>query len=490
MSVPDHQPTGPLGVRAVRGTASALVSQAAKFTIYFGVGIVLSRLLSPEDFGIFAIAFAVTGFLEFAKDGGMVVPMIQAESLSGEQLDTLFWFNVAVGIAITAVATLAAPIVARIYGDERLVAVTCALALVFLAGGLSTQHLALLRRQMRFTALAWCEVLALALAAVFAILAASRGARYWALVVFQLAREVLQTIMIIAATRWIPAWPRRWASIGALVRFGGLMMVFDIIGYFNLKFDNLVVGWFLGPAALGLYDKAYQFLLIPVNQLNAPLSTVVHSTLSRLQREPVRYRAYLTRALLLATGLGLPVIAFVYANAHAIMRTLFGAQWIPAAPIFQALAPAAACMVITVCVGWIFLSLGRAKRQLPWIVFTTAVSVAGFFVGTQWGAVGVAAALSVTRVALLLPTLWFTCRGTPVSWTDTLATSARPLAASAVALIASLGMDMLFPQSQWTLLRNGVVFAAVYQLAWVAMPGGLTLVRENLLLARTLYRNP
>ena len=490
MTGPAHHPAGSLRAHAVRGTTAALVAQGAKFAIYFGVGVVLARLLSPEDFGLFAIAFAVTGFLEFAKDGGMVVPVVQTETLSSEELDTLFWFNAGMGLLVTLIAVAAAPIIARMYGDPRLAAITSALALIFLAGGLATQHVALLRRQMRFTALGCCEVIALSIAAAIAIVAALRGARYWALVIFQLAREVVQTILVIALTRWLPVWPSRWASIGPLVRFGGLMMVFDVIGYFNLKFDNLVVGWFAGPAALGFYDKAYQFLLIPVNQVNAPLSTVVHSTLSRLQREPERYRAYLDRALLLATGLGLPIIAFVYANADAIMRTLFGAQWVPAAPIFRALTPAAACMVVTACVGWIFLSLGRATRQLPWTVFTAAVSVGGFVVGARWGAVGVATALSVTRVALLLPTLWFTCHGTPVSPLSPLSTTMRPLVASGLALVASLAMDTVFSPGAWTLVRNGVVFAAVYQLAWVAMPGGLTLVRENLLLARTLYRNP
>jgi O-antigen/teichoic acid export membrane protein len=490
MTAVSTEPTGNLASRAARGTAAAFLSQGGKFALNFGVGIALARLLSPEDFGLFAIAFAITGFLEFAKDGGMVVPVIQSETLTQEQLDTLFWFNSGVGLAVTLVCFAAAPIVGRIYSDARLVPITCALALVFLAGGLSTQHLALLRRQMRFTTLAACEVVALAIAAAAAIIAAVRGAQYWALVLFQLVREVLQTAFVIAATRWLPAWPRRWASIGPLVRFGGLMMVFDIIGYLNLKVDNLIVAWFLGPAALGFYDKAYQLLLLPVNQINAPLSNVVHSTLSRLQREPVRYRAYLARALVVATGLGLPLIAFLGVNARTVIAQLFGAQWLPSVPIFQALAPAAGTMTVTTCVGWIFLSLGRARRQLRWAAFTTVLTVAAFLIGARWGAVGVALAFSISRVVLFVPTLVYTCHDSPVSWTSVLATSARPAVASALAAAASLALDALFPVTAWTLLRNGIAFAAVYHVCWLITPGGRTLVRENLLVARALTRNP
>jgi O-antigen/teichoic acid export membrane protein len=416
--------------------------------------------------------------------------VIQSETLSSEQLDTLFWFNAGVGLLVTLVGFVAAPIAGHLYADARLVPITCALALVFLAGGLSTQHVALLRRQMRFTALASCELLALAAAAGAAIVAALQGARYWSLVVFQLVREVVQTALVIAVTRWLPAWPNRWAAIGPLVRFGGLMMVFDIIGYLNLKVDNLIVAWFLGPAALGFYDKAYQLLLLPVNQINAPLSNVVHSTLSRLQREPARYRAYLTRALMLAAGLGLPLIAFLSANARAVIVLLFGAQWLPSVPIFQALVPAAALMTITACVGWIFLSLGRARRQLRWASFTTAVTVAAFFIGVRWGAVGVALAFSLSRLVLFVPTLVYTCHDSPVAWTAILTTASRPALASIIAAAASLAMDSLFPSNAWSLPRNGVVFAAVYNVCWMITPGGRTLLRENLLVARTLYRSP
>jgi O-antigen/teichoic acid export membrane protein len=479
----------PLNVRAARGTAAAFVSQALKFALNFGVTIVLARLLTPEAFGLFAIAFAVTGFLEFAKDGGMIVPVVQRESLEPEQLATLFWFNAGTGLLVTLVTILISPLVGRLFSDPRLVPVTCALALVFLAGGLSTQHAALLRRQLRFTALAACELGALAVASAIAVATAARGAGYWSLVYFQLAREVVQTVLIIAATRWMPRWPTRWSSIGPLLRFGGLMMVFDLLGYLTFKVDNFIVGWALGPAALGLYDKAYQLLLLPINQISLPLSGVVHATLSRLQREPARYRLYLQRALLLSTGLGMPLTLYLFANARTVIGQLLGPQWLSAVPIFQALTPAALTMSITACVGWIFLSLGRVERQLPWSLLTTGVTVAAFAVGTHWGAVGVAIAFSLSRVVLLVPTLIFTCTGAPVSWTDILRTAGRPAIGSLAGLAASLAMDHVLATDGWTLPRNAAAFALAYGVVWVIEPGGRRLLREHLQLTRLLYQH-
>ena len=397
--------------RAVRGTAAVFVSQALHFSLNVAVAVTLARLLSPEDFGVFAIAFAVIGFLEFAKYGGMVVPVIQSQTISEDQLDTLFWFNTAVGACVAVCACLIAPVFGYFYGDSRLAPVITALALTFVLGGLSTQHVALLRRTLRFTTLAVCEAAALAIASGVGIFAALHGSHYWSLVYLTITREALLLTFAVIATRWIPRWPRRWANIAPLVRFGGLMMAFDIMGYLTFKVDNLIVGWYLGAAVLGFYDKAYQFLLMPVTQITIPLSNVVHATLSRLQTEPERFRAYLERALLLATSLGMPLTAFLYGNAATIIEQLLGARWLPSLPIFEALAPAAFVMTITSCVGWISLALGRARRQLPWTAAATAATVGAFLVGVHWGAVGVAAAFSIARVGLLVPTLrYHLCR--------------------------------------------------------------------------------
>ena len=474
--------------RAVRGTAAVFTAQALHFSLNVAVAVTLARLLTPEDFGIFAIAFAVTSFLEFAKYGGMVVPVIQTQTLSRDQLDTLFWFNSGVGLGVALCACLIAPAVVYVYGDGRLLPLIIVLALTFVLGGLSTQHVALLRRTMRFTTLAVCETAALAIASAVGIFAAMHGEKYWSLVYISLAREMMLLTLAVIATRWIPIWPRRWANITPLVRFGGVMMAFDVMGFLTFKLDNLIVAWYLGATALGFYDKAYQFLLIPATQITLPLSNVVYATLSRLQTEPERFRAYLNRALLLATSLGMPLTAFLYGNAATIIEQLLGAQWMPSLPIFQALAPAAFVMTITSCVGWISFALGRARRQLPWTAAATAATVCAFLVGVQWGAVGVAAAFSIARVGLLVPTLRYTCLGTHLKWSDLMATAARPAVASVAALMISVLAARAFPASAWTLPRNALMFAAAYAAFWVIIPGGRMLMRENLQLAATLAR--
>lgn len=486
---PPQKSPSSLNVATVRGTAAAVVSQALKFALNFAVGIALARLLTPSDFGLFGIAFAVAGLMEFARDGGLVMPVVQQTKLTRDERNTLFWYNSLVGVLLALVVLLAAPLVAFFFDEPRLLPIIAALAIVFLCGGVSTQYLVHLRRQMRFTTLACCELSALLLACIVAVVSAWFNRTYWSLVYFQLTREILQAVFVMHAGGWVPSRAGSYAAIVPLMRKGHIMMAFEILGALVFKIDNLVVAWFLGPDALGFYEKAYNLLLLPVNQINMPLSNVVHSSLSRLQNEPERFFAYIIRALNLSTWFGIPVTTFLLANAPTVVLQLFGPQWLPVVPVFQALAPAACLMPISAATGWIFLALDRAARQLPFSLFTTCVTVFSFFIGVHWGIVGVAIAFSVARVVLFVPTLMFTCAGTCVLWTALLKSGIRPVLGSMVAMMTSVGLDSALPVTYCTLPRNAVVFGVVYCLIWMILPGGRRLVQDNIMALRVLYHN-
>jgi O-antigen/teichoic acid export membrane protein len=469
-----------LGRLELRGSFATLAAQAVQLLLYTGTAIALARLITPQDYGLFAIAFAITAFLGIAKDAGLIAPVIQSQTLTRSQLDTLFWCGAAGGLLLTLTAFAAAPLAGWLFADARLVPLTRVLGLTLLASAFSTQHRALLRRQMRFATLASCEALAAAAGCAAAIFLAMRGAGYWSLVGLYLTTELVQTVLTVSTSGWRPGWPKRGTGIRPLLRFGGLVMAFDFIGYLNYRFDNLLVGWFLGTAALGFYDKAYQFLLLPINQIAVPVSGVAQSALSTAQNDVSLYRASLRRCLLLTTGLGMPLTAFLYANADAIVGVAFGPLWLPSAPVFRALAPAAFLMTITASMGWIFLSLGRAWRQLPWSAFSTAVTVAAFFLGVKWGVVGVAMALSISRMVLFLPTLIYTCSGSPVEWTDLLRISARPAFAALASLSVSLAAGRMLGTGTQALALNTLVFGATYILCWSLIPGGPALLRDSL----------
>lgn len=115
---------------------------------------------------------------------------------------------------------------------------------------------------------------------------------------------------------------------------------------------------------MGIYDKAYTLLLLPIRQINTPMSHVFLPALCRLQNEPARFRGVYRRGLTAMTAVGMPVVAFVGTSADLVIRIVLGPDWGEAIPIFQALIPAAFLGTFNVASGWVFLALGRTDRQL------------------------------------------------------------------------------------------------------------------------------
>ena len=147
--------------RAARGGAVTLASQTLKFVLGMAVTVVLARLLTPQDYGLIGMVVVVTGFITLFKDIGLASATIQRAEINHQQISTLFWINVGLSILTMVVTIAIAPFVAWFYGEPRLTGITMVFAAGFLFGGLTVQHEALLRRQMRFVALSVIDILSL-----------------------------------------------------------------------------------------------------------------------------------------------------------------------------------------------------------------------------------------------------------------------------------------------------------------------------------------
>nr|MCU0563261.1 oligosaccharide flippase family protein [Desulfobacterales bacterium] len=161
-----HFETAPLHAdlrrRAVRGGAVTAAAQAGKAALQLGGVLALARLLTPEDFGMVAMVLAAAGVIEMFRNLGLPMATVQREDITHEQASALFWINFGLSAAATVAVAAAAPALAWYYREPRLTDLTLVLAVSYFLGGVGLQHAALLRRQMRFGALAAIELAALA----------------------------------------------------------------------------------------------------------------------------------------------------------------------------------------------------------------------------------------------------------------------------------------------------------------------------------------
>jgi PST family polysaccharide transporter len=428
-----------LAGRSLRGGAVTAVAQFVKLAAQIGAVALLARMLPPTAFGLIAMVAALFALLELFKDLGLTAATIQRPEISHREVSTLFWINVGFGLAIFCLLYAAAPLVARFYHQPELTDVTRVLGAGFLVSGFTAQHVAILRRQMRFGVVSCAEVGAELLGLAVAVVSAIYGAGYWALVAQRLTAVGAMFVAAWILSPWRPGRPARSAGIGALIGFGGNFTAFNVVNLVARSLDQVLIGWYWGAVTLGLYERAYKLLMAPINNINVPLAAVVLPTLSRLADEPERYRRGYLMTLEKLCMLTMPGAALLVATSDWIVALVFGPGWHDAAPILAFLGVAALFQPAANTTGWLFLSQNRTRELLRWGLIGAAITVVAVVGGLPFGATGVAASFAISGLCLRMPILfWSVGRRGPVSTLD-LYRAVLPSALAALVVLAAVG---------------------------------------------------
>ena len=448
--------------RSVRGGAVTITAQGIKFLLQTG--------------SVF------TEFVSLFKDLGLSMATIQKKNITHQQVTNLFWINIAMSCFLMFVVAGISPFVALFYGEPRLILITIAIGSTFIFGGLIAQHTALMRRQMRFTALAFVEITSMTAGIAAAIVSALLGLSYWSLVIMLAVRGIVSVYMVWILSPWRPGRPTRSSGVRPMIAFGGSLTASNILYYFTHHADNAIIGYALGSTLLGFYTKAYALLTLPMDQINAPLHNIMMPALSRLQAEPERYRSFYLRALTSVAIVAMPLVVFMFVSANEIVNILLGSQWIAAAATFRYLGPAAFAASIGYAPGWLFISLGRAGLAFRWNILSTPVIIIGFLIGVNWGINGVALSFSITFTILMIFGLIVASHNSPVLFFDIVESVAVPVICS---VLAGLGANfvrrfMLDLNVFLRFIACGLVFIFCYFACVMATSAGRHSVRSML----------
>ena len=475
--------------RSVRGGAITILAQGSKFVLQLGSTALLARLLTPNDYGLIGMATPIIGFVQLFKDLGLSTATIQRDEINHQQVSTLFWINLLVSGLISLIFAALAPVVAWFYNEPRLLQIVLVLSSIFVLGGLGVQHQALLKRQMRFASIAKIEIISVFGGILTAIIAAHYGLGYWALVIMQLATALINAVGTWLVCSWRPGLPSRNSQVSSMLAFGGNLTGFNCINYFSRNLDNILIGQYWGGGQLGLYSKAYQLVLLPIQQINAPINSVALPLLSRVQTDSQKYAHYYYKFVLGIVFLGMPIVAFSFAVTDKLILFVLGEQWLEAVPIFRFLVPAAFMGTFNLASAWVYQSLGRTDRQLRIGVVMSTLDILIFLVSVRWGAIGVAAAYGLSRPLIWFPRFIYCYHGTPLKLKQLAATLARPAFSSISAAILIMLLDSTLlanTQILLALLIDGLVYGVLYLAIWTILPQGKQTLLELLQLRNSL----
>lgn len=395
-----------LGTETSKGVLWTGFGRYTNQVLRIAVSAVLSRLLTPKDFGIVAMVLVFSGFLSVFSDAGLASSVIQFREFKKRELSTFFWLGLFIGVLLSVGFAAAAPYIANFYSLPPLRAVAAVIGWGFLLSAIEAVPAGLLQRQMRFKAIALIQATSAFAASIFAIVMALRGAGYWALVVQLLLSKALISVLLFVIASWYPRFKFDTVIVKRIFGYSGNLTLFNTINYWARNLDNLLIGRFLGSNALGYYNRAYTLMLLPLSMLTSVIGTVLHPALSSIQNDvPRMYRAYLKVLKFIAT-LCFPLMVVLGLMAPEFVHTLWGGQWDASVPVFQILCIVGAIQSVVSTTGDVFKACNRTDLLFKVGGVGVAILCAGIVIGLPWGITGVAIGYSVAYVIIVIPIMY------------------------------------------------------------------------------------
>jgi len=370
----------------------------------FAVGVIVARLIAPEEFGVFAVALVVYAVIANVSDLGVSAAIVRTDRDLDDVAPTIFSIALLSSGALTAAMWLSAPALASALGAAEATSAIRILSLNIVVGGLTSVPYGILiktfRQDLRFIA----DVANFAVSTVLVIVLAAKGYGADGLAWSKLAGIVVSWVLLLVliTPRYRPGWRRgeAWPVLAYCLPLAGA----SIIAFALTNVDSIVVGRVLGPLALGFYALAFNIAGWPVSVFGQMVNEVALPAFAHVRRDWSRFPERLAAVFALAAAVAMPVSVLCLGLADSIVRCVYGAKWHLAAPVLAVLGGYGAMRVLMTVLTIYLTAVGASRSvlgiQLTWIV----VLVPALYVGVEWkGIVGAGLVQPIVVLAVVFP---------------------------------------------------------------------------------------
>lgn len=339
---------------------------------------ILAAVVGPAAFGTIALALVLVLFLKLLLEQGMGAAIVQREDLQRAHVDAAFWMVMGLSVLFVLIGAALAPWWAALNNEPVLRNVVWALLPMLPIRGLIVTQDAVLRRDMRFKALAARTNLGVVVGGAAGVVAALMGAGVWALVIQQLVMATTELLVLWTASDFRPRFRFSRSHARDLLGFSAGSLASSLGLYIQGRADELAMGIFFGTTALGLYRLAYRVMNMVADVVARALAPVSLSELSRLQNHRERFTQRVVATIALAVTVSYPAMAVLAACAPSLTR-LLGPEWDGATVPMQLLCIEGMAITTTFLVGPVLQALGRPHHQAILVWITAAVSTVAYF---------------------------------------------------------------------------------------------------------------
>jgi O-antigen/teichoic acid export membrane protein len=451
--------------RAVKGVAWVGSGQVIRQLIGFSTAIILARILFPEDYGIFGMAYVAMEIAQALTDFGVGSALIQKRERDPTVLVTCFWLNVCLGTVIAIALLALGPLLNGYFRQEQLSLLLIPLAINLLVGAAVVVPQALLTQELSFKKILIAQVAGSLLSCATAISLALAGAGVWALVIQPLAGNLCTGVLLFVFAKWLPKGKPVLSSISGILSFSTNLFFANISQVIARNLHPFILGRSLGSAPLGAYNMASGMTGMILYQVSTVVVRVLFPTMSHLNESPERFQSAWLKANSAIAMAGVPMSLGAMAIAPDLVPLVFGQQWTSAIALFQILSVGMAFQCVLTTSGTVLMSKGRTDLILRASIASIPLIGFGLFVGAkfslEWAAVG----YIVTNVIYYLALTVMACKASDLSIQKYIS-NLVPWVVASILMVAmvTFTISTLNETTPWIRLLIGIVSGVLFQI--------------------------
>ncbi len=390
------------------GVFWSTVNQVLTQVVGLVVIAVLTRLLTPADFGLVAMVTLATGFLQILKDFGLGAALVQRRNVSDDEYSTAFWLNLGLGLIFTLGLFFSAGLISDFYKEPLIETVAKALSFTFLINSVGIVWSNQLVKRVDFKQIFFRNIVSVVGSGTLSIVAAFYGFGYWALIIQSYSLLILNTYLNYRRSRWWPNFRFKSEFLRDLFKFSLPLLGDKSTNYWMRNVDNLLVGRVLGKSDLGYYTKAYSLMLLPVRQLSGTITKVLFPSFSIIQNDVEKIASIYLKISRSIAFVAFPVMINLSIFSEPLVLIVYGDAWRPVIPMFQVLSLLGMFQAIGTLSGNVFLSRGKTLLLFKMGMFSRSVMIAGIVIGLYSnGLMGMIYGYCISSAVAFLPELYF-----------------------------------------------------------------------------------
>lgn len=343
------------------------------------IGIILARVLSPEEYGIVIKIFVIINFFNIVGNMGIGAAIVQKKDLHEDEKSSFFTFMLLVGVILAILFLLLAKPISVFYQNKVYIKISYFLFLVIILQVVGNVPSSLLRRNKQFLEIGVIAIVANVVSGVIAIILVYKDFSYYALIIQYNIRIFIETVLSILVSKFRVVLNFNFTVIKRVFNYSFYQFINNISNFSSRNIDKILIGKFLGDVTLGLYERAFQLILYPVNQLDRIAGPVLHPILAQYQDEKkIIFNNYIN-ILKILFFISMPLSIYVFCFSKEIILTLYGTNWSGSIPILRALSFMIFLKIVLASTTPIYQATGYTKA-LFYTNFITNIIVIGLIV--------------------------------------------------------------------------------------------------------------